>query len=357
MLIGIPREIKPLEGRVALIPAACSELIHSGHKVYLESGAGERSGYSDSEYQSLGVDILPDASSVYGQTEIVVKVKEPIGPELDMLRPEHILFSFLHLAAGHQLLQRLLAIGLTAISFETVQNNTGGLPILAPMSDIAGRLAVHHGINLLFQSEGGRGLLLGGVPGTERGHVVVIGAGNAGSNAVEVAASLGARVTVFDKKYQKLESMRRVGANVTTMYPFPEKVAQAVADADLLIGAVLVPGARTPHLVSAQQVESMRKGSVIVDIAVDQGGCVETIRPTSYDNPTFIHSGVIHFGVTNIPGAVPRTASQALTTAMIPYLHTLASGGLATSTSLQAGINVADGHIVHMALKKQFTEK
>jgi len=356
MLIGIPREIKPLEGRVALIPAACSELIHSGHKVYLESGAGERSGYSDSEYQSLGVDILSDASSVYGQAELVVKVKEPIGQELDMLRPEHILFSFLHLAAGHELLQRLLAIGLTAISFETVQN-TGGLPILAPMSDIAGRLAVHHGINLLFQSEGGRGLLLGGVPGTERGHVVVIGAGNAGSNAVEVAASLGARVTVFDKKYQKLESMRRVGANVTTMYPFPEKVAQAVADADLLIGAVLVPGARTPHLVSAQQVESMRKGSVIVDIAVDQGGCVETIRPTSYDNPTFIHSGVIHFGVTNIPGAVPRTASQALTTAMIPYLHTLASGGLATSTSLQAGINVADGHIVYMALKKQFTEK
>ncbi len=356
MLIAVPREIKPLEGRVALIPAACSELIHSGHRVFLETGAGDKSGYTDSEYQAVGVEILPDASSVYEQAELVVKVKEPIGPELDLLRPEHTLFSFLHLAAGHELLQRLLEIGLTAISFETVQE-PGGLPILAPMSNIAGRLAVHHGVNLLFQSEGGRGLLLGGVPGTERGHVVVLGAGNAGSNAVEVAASLGANVTVFDKQYQKLEAMRGLGPNVTAMYPFPEKVAQAVAAADLLVGAVLIPGSRTPHLVSAQQVESMRKGSVVVDIAVDQGGCIETIRPTNYENPTYIHSGVTHFGVTNIPGAVPRTASQALNTAMIPYLHTLASGGLATSSALQAGINVAEGRIVHVALKKQFTEK
>jgi alanine dehydrogenase len=356
MLIGIPREIKPLEGRVALTPEACNELIRSGHKVCVESGAGDRSGYPDSEFESMGVEILPDAASVYGQADMIVKVKEPIGPELGMLRPDQILFSFLHLAAGHELLQGLLDIGLTAISFETVQE-PGGLPILAPMSDIAGRLAVHHGVNLLFQPEGGRGLLLGGVPGAERGHVVVMGAGNAGSNAVKVAASLGARVTVFDKQYQKLEAMREVGGNVTALYPFPEKVAQAVVDADLLIGAVLVPGARAPHLVAAQQVESMRPGSVIVDIAVDQGGCIETIRPTNYNDPTYQYAGVTHFGVTNIPGAVPRTSSQALVTAMIPYLHILANGGLSTCPALQAGINVQDGRIVHVALKKQFMEK
>ncbi len=356
MLIGIPREIKPLEGRVGLIPSACSELIRTGHTVLLERGAGERSGYPDSEYHTLGVNILPDASSVYAQAEMIVKVKEPIGPELDMLRPEHILFSFLHLAAAPGLLQRLLEIGLAAISFETVQER-GELPILAPMSDIAGRLAVHHGVTLLFQPEGGRGLLLGGIPGTERGHVVVIGAGNAGSNAVEVAAQLGARVTVFDKQYQKLASMREVGPNVTALYPFPDNLAQAVADADLLIGAVLIPGARAPRLVSAQQVESMRPGSVIVDIAVDQGGCIETTHPTSYDDPTYKQYGVTHFGVTNIPGAVPRTASQALSTALMPYLHTLVSGGLANCPALQAGINVEAGRIVHVALKKQFIEK
>ncbi len=356
MLIGIPREIKTLEGRVALIPAACNELIRNGHHIVLESGAGDRSGYSDNEYQCLGVEILPDAASVYGQAEMLLKVKEPIGLELDMLRPEQILFSFLHLAAGHGLLQKLLEIGITAVSFETVQDR-GVLPILAPMSAIAGRLAVHHGVNLLFQFQGGRGLLLGGMPGTENGHVVVMGAGNAGSSAVKLAAKLGSRVTVFDKQYQKLDVMCQVGPNVTALYPFPEHVAQAVADADLLIGAVLIPGARAPHLVSVQQVRSMRPGSVIVDIAVDQGGCIETIHPTSYDEPTYVHSGVIHFGVTNIPGAVPRTASQALTTALIPYLHTLANDGLSTSQPLQAGLNVKDGRIVHVALKKQASEE
>lgn len=356
MLIGIPTEIKPLEGRVGLIPGACNELIRSGHRIFLESGAGEISGYPDAEYESLGVEILPDAKSVYAQAEMIVKIKEPFGPELDLLRPDHTLFSFLHLAAGHGLLQRLLQIGLTAISFETVQDQAG-LPILAPMSDIAGRLAVHHGVNLLFHSQGGRGLLLGGIPGTERGHVVVLGAGNAGSNAVRLAAQMGARVTVFDKQYQKLSSMRQIGANVTALYPFPEKVTEAVVDADILIGAVLVAGARAPHLVSVEQVESMRPGSVIVDIAVDQGGCIETTRPTTYDDPTYKYTGVTHFCVTNIPGAVPRTASQALSTALIPYLHTLAGGGLANSSALQAGINVEGGRIVHMALKKQFTEK
>lgn len=352
MLIGIPTEIKPLEGRVGLIPSACSELICSGHKIFIQSGAGDVSGYTDAEYAANGVEILPDASSVYDQAEIIVKVKEPAKSELDLLTPNHILFSFLHLAADHALLQRLLQIGLTAIGFETVQDNLG-LPILAPMSDIAGRLAVYHGVNLLFHSQGGRGLLLGGIPGTEIGHVVVIGAGNAGSNAVRVAAQTGARVTVFDMQYHKLTRMRDIGPNVTALYPFPEKLAETVADADLLIGAVLVVGAMAPRLVTTEQVESMRPGSVIVDIAVDQGGCIETTRPTTYADPTYQHSGVTHFCVTNIPGAVPRTASQALSTALIPYVRELADGGIARNKALQAGINVAGGRIVHAALKRK----
>jgi alanine dehydrogenase len=356
MLIAIPKEIKPLEGRVGLVPSACSELIKSGHRVFLQSGAGENSGYSDAEYQTLGVEILPDAASVYERPGLIVKVKEPVGPELEMLRSDHILFSFLHLAAEQELMQSLLQTGLTAISFETVLDR-GDLPILAPMSNIAGRLAVHHGVNLLFQSQGGRGLLLGGIAGTERGHVVVLGAGHAGSNAVKVAARTGARVTVFDRQQKKLELMRQIGPNVTSVYPFPEAVAEAVRDADLLIGAVLIPGAATPKLISAQQVESMRQGSVIADIAVDQGGCIETTRPTTYENPTYQQAGVTHFCVTNIPGAVPRTASQALSAAVIPYLRDLAAGGLETSEALQAGINVDHGQVVHQALKREFSAK
>jgi alanine dehydrogenase len=356
MLIGIPKEIKPFEGRVGLIPSACGELYQAGHKVFLQAGAGENSGYSDSEYQSLGVETLPDSSSVYAKAELIVKVKEPVGPELGMLRSDHILFSFLHLAAGQDLMRSLLQTGLTAISFETVQDK-GGLPILAPMSDIAGRLAVHHGVNLLFQTQGGKGLLLGGIPGTERGHVVVLGAGHAGSSAVKVAARTGARVTVFDREQDKLASMRNIGANVSSRYPYQEAVAQAVKDADLLIGAVLIPGASTPRLVTARQVETMRPGSVIADIAVDQGGCIETTHPTTYENPTYQYSDITHFCVTNIPGAVPRTASQALSAAMMPYLLTLVAGGLESSSALQAGINVQGGQIVHIALKKEFSEK
>ncbi len=356
MRIAIPTEIKPMEGRVGLIPSACDELIRRGHRVFLESGAGESSGYPDAEYVANGVEILPDAHSVYELGEIIVKVKEPVEPELDLLRPNHILFSFLHLAANHDLLQRLVQIGLTAIAFETVQDH-GGLPILAPMSDIAGRLAVHHGVNLLFRPQGGRGVLLGGIPGTERGHVVVMGAGNAGSNAVRVAAHMGAKVTVFDKQYEKLAAMSAIGSNVTAMYPFPDKVAETVVDADLLVGAVLVPGARAPHLITTELVESMRPGSVIVDIAVDQGGCIETTRPTSYADPVYKHAGVTHFCVTNIPGAVPRTASQALSTALIPYILELAGDGAAGSDPLQTGINVESGRIVHEALKSQYRDK
>jgi len=349
MQVGIPREIKPLEGRVGLIPEACGDLIHAGHEVFLEKGAGEASGFSDKAYQAVGVKILPDAKSIYKKAELIVKVKEPVEPELGLLQSDHLLFSFLHLAAEPALSKRLQKIGLTAIAFETVQE-PDGLPVLAPMSDIAGRLSVQIGTYLLHRPQGGKGILLGGLPCAQRGRVVILGSGNAGGNAARVAAGLGAEVTVFSNNRQQLAAMRDIGDNVTALYSYAKQIETAVMQADLLIGAVLVTGARTPHLVSAQQVAQMEPGSVIIDISVDQGGCIETIRPTNYENPTYVESGVIHFGVTNMPGAVPRSASQALSAALIPYVNALAAGDWEQNPALMRGVNVRDGKIVHPAL-------
>lgn len=349
MRVGIPREIKPLEGRVGLIPEACGDLVHAGHEVFLEQGAGEASGFSDKTYQATGVKILPDARALYGKAELVVKVKEPVGPELELLRPEHLLFSFLHLAAEPALTKRLQEIGLTAIAFETVQE-PDGLPILTPMSDIAGRLAVQIGTHLLHRPQGGKGVLLGGLPCAPRGRVVILGSGNASGNAARVAAGLGAEVIIFSNNRRQLAAMREIGDNVTALYSYAEQIDAAIKEADLLIGAVLVTGARTPHLISAKQVAQMEPGSVIVDISVDQGGCIETIKPTNYEAPTYLESGVIHFGVTNMPGAVPRSASQALSAALMPYVATLASGEWKESLALQQGVNVSGGEIIHPAL-------
>ena len=351
MKIGIPREIKTLEGRVGLVPEACGELIKAGHRVFVEAGAGEPSGFPDQRYRELGVEMLDHAAAVYGEAEMIVKVKEPIGPELDLLRRDHLLFSYLHLAANTELLQRLRQIGLTAVAFETVEER-GGLPLLAPMSDIAGRLAIQLGSNLLHRPAGGKGLLLGGLPAAERGRVVVLGAGNAGGNAARLAAALGAEVTVFDRKREKLLVMRELGPNVTALYPYAAQVEQSVHQADLVVGAVLVIGARAPHVVSAEQVAGMQPGSVVVDISVDQGGCIETTRPTTYDDPTYQVSGVTHLAVTNMPGAVPRSASQALSASLVPYLLEMASGHWRDHPGLLKGINVEAGEIVHPALKK-----
>jgi alanine dehydrogenase len=352
MRIGVPKEIKPLEGRVGLVPDACAELMQAGHQLYMESSAGVASGFSDDRYRVLGVEILPDARSLYERAELIVKVKEPVEPELDYLRQDHLLFSYLHLAANPDLLQRLLEIGLTAVAFETVQEE-GALPLLAPMSDIAGRLAIQMGAPLLHRPQGGKGILLGGLPAAERGRVVVLGAGKAGGNAALLAAALGAQVTVFDKQRQPLERMRALGGNVTALYPYAEQVDRAVRNADLVVGAVLVPGARAPHLVTREQVSGMAPGSVIVDIAVDQGGCIETTRPTTYKDPTYQVDGVTHLCVTNMPGAVPRTASQALSAALIGYLLRLAAPDWRECEALMKGINVADGEIVHPALQKK----
>ena len=351
MSIGVPKEIKTLEGRVALVPAAVGDLVHKGHEVLVQSDAGIASGYSDEQFVAAGARILPDAAALYEAADIVVKVKEPQPVELELLRKDQLLFSYLHLAAESELMQGLLALGITAVAFETVQAPDRSLPLLAPMSDIAGRIAIQVGTHLLHRPQGGKGILLGGLPAAPRGKVVVLGAGVAGGNAALMAAGLGAEVTVFDRNRPKLERMRALGANVTGLYPYPDTLAEAVAEADILVGAILVAGEKAVHLVSEDMVKAMQPGSVIIDISVDQGGCIETTRPTTYAEPTFLLHEVLHFGVTNMPGAVPRTASQALSASLLPYVHRIAHADWQQDGELQAGINVKDGIVVHPALK------
>lgn len=348
-IIGIPREIKALEGRVSLVPEACADLVGNGHEVLVEAGAGQKSGYPDGCYERAGARIVADAARVYGESRVIVKVKEPISDDLQYLREDHLLFCFLHLAANEALTRRLCEIGLTAVAFETVEEN-GQLPLLAPMSDIAGRLSVQIGTHLLHQPQGGKGIMLGGVPGAPRGHVVVLGAGAAGGSAVAVAASLGARITVFDRQRERLTAMRALGSNVNALYAYTDAVAQAVPEADLLIGAVLIPGARAECVVSTEQVAGMQPGSVIVDISVDQGGCIATTRATTYDSPTYIAEGVLHFCVTNMPGGVPRTSTQALSAVLLPFVQQLATDDWAQCEPLSRAINVSGGRLVHPAL-------
>ena len=351
MRIGVPRETKTLEGRVALVPAACADLVRRGHEVWVESQAGIKSGFSDEMYTNVGVKIAPDAAGLYEKGELIVKVKEPIAGDLQHLRKDHLLFCYLHLAPEPELTKKLLAIGLTGVAFETVELENGDLPLLAPMSIIAGRIAVQIGTHLLHQPAGGKGKLLGGLPSTERGKVVVLGAGAAGGNSAQLAAAGGANVVVFEKRQDRMAQMMALGSNVTTLYPYEETVARELRDADLVIGAVLVTGAKAPHVISRQMVSAMEPGSVIVDISVDQGGCVETTKPTTYKDPTYVVDGVTHFAVTNMPGAVPQTSSQAICAAILPWVQKLASGQWRDNAALTRGINVEGGKIVHPALK------
>jgi alanine dehydrogenase len=340
-----------MEGRVGLTPAAVREVVASGVDVGIQRGAGLNSGYSDDLYFAAGARLLDDADAVYNWAGLIVKVKEPVGDEIDRLRPEHMLFCYLHLAANPALMQRLCEIGLTAIAFETVED-AGRLPILVPMSEIAGRIAVQVGTHLLHTAAGGRGVLLGGLPGVERGRVVVLGAGHAGGAAVREAASLGANVTVFDRNPLQLERMHRLAGHVTALVPTADALSEAVRSADLLVGAVLLPGAAAPRIVSRSQVASMAPGSVVADIAVDQGGCIATTRPTTYDAPTYVEEGVLHFCVTNMPGAVPRTATQALTAAVLPYLLRLLEHDWCDDAALAGAVNVRSGQVVHPALRQ-----
>ena len=351
MRIAVPKETKTLEGRVALVPAAAGDLVRRGHEVWLEAGAGVKSGFPDAAYATLGVNIAPDAAALYEQGELIVKVKEPIEGDLAHLRRDHLLFCYLHLAAEPALTRRLLDIGLTGIAFETVELPNGDLPLLAPMSVIAGRIGVQVGTHLLHQPVGGKGKLLGGLPSTERGNVVVFGAGRAGGAAAALAAAGGANVTVFEMRQDRMDEMMRLGNNVTALYPYQDAVAHAVAGADLVVGAVLVTGARAPKVLTRPMLAGMEPGSVLIDIAIDQGGCFETSRPTSWQAPTYVEEGVTHFCVTNMPGAVPQTSSQAICAAILPWVNHLAGGGdWRANAALARGVNVADGKLVHPAL-------
>jgi alanine dehydrogenase len=351
MRIGIPSETKTLEGRVALAPAAAADLVRRGHEVFIQSGAGLKSGFADEAYVRAGVGIVPDAAALYELGELIVKVKEPVAGDLALLKKHHLLFCYLHLAAEPALTRRLLDIGLTGVAFESVTEN-GGLPLLHPMSVIAGRIAVQIGTTLLHRPQGGKGKLLGGMASTPRGKVVVLGAGAAGGNAVALAAAAGANVVVFDKRQDRLAEMMAVAPNVTALYAYESSVAEEMRDADLVVGAVLIPSARAPHVVTEAMGRTMEPGSVLVDIAIDQGGCFETSKPTTWEHPTYDVHGVTHFCVTNMPGAVPQTSSVAISAAILPYVQRLAGGSeWRQFEPLKAGINIDGGRLVHPALQ------
>jgi alanine dehydrogenase len=345
MRIGIPTEIKPQEGRVALTPEACRQLVEHGHDVCLQTGAGQASGYPDDDYAHAGVRLLDSARQVYDSGDLLVKVKEPQSTETEWLRTGQLLFSYLHLAAEPRLTSQLLACGVTAIGFEIIKVD-GDLPLLSPMSQVAGRLAAQVSVELLHSNNGGKGLLLGGLKGTDPGHAVVIGAGKAGMAAVKDLLCTGARVSLLDINLEKLLLIQKEYPSLH-IYDSTEPglLSDIVLSADILIGAALIPGKKAPVLVSREMVRSMPDGGVIVDIAIDQGGCIETSRPCNYENPTYVDEGIVHFCVTNMPGAVPRTATQALSHAILPYVEALADGHLDHDSVLQGAIYLGGGEI------------
>lgn len=361
MIVGVPREIKPGEQRVALTPAGARALTEAGHRVLVEGGAGLGSGIRDDEYTAVGAR-LASAAEVWGEASLVLKVKEPVPEEYGRLRRGQILFTYLHLAAVPELTRALVASGALAIGYETVQRHDGTLPLLTPMSEVAGRLAVQEGAYYLGKAHGGRGILLSGVPGVPRGNVVVLGAGTAGLSAARVATGLGADVSLLDVSLERLRHADDLfRGQVVTLASNAFNVARVVERADLLIGAVLVAGARAPRLVGRELVERMKEGAVIVDISVDQGGCVATIRPTTLLEPTYLVAGVVHYGVANMPALVPRTSTFALTNATLPYALGLAGRGAAgavrAAADLARGVNVWAGRIVHPAVADSVGER
>lgn len=356
MRIGAPKEIKIGEGRVGLTPEGAAELTRRGHSVLVERDAGIKAGFSDADYQAVGARIAPDAAALWGDSELIVKVKEPQPDEVAKLRPDHTLYCYLHLAAVPALATGLCASGCVAVAFETVGGPRGGLPLLAPMSEIAGRIAVQAGAHCLETHQGGRGVLLGGAVGAPRGKVAVIGAGVVGTNALRMALGLEARVTVLDSNLERLRALDELyGARLDLAYASAAAIEKAALEADLLIGAVLIPGARAPKLVSEALVARMQPGAVIVDVAVDQGGCVETIHPTTHAEPTYLRHGVIHYGVANMPGAVPWTSTRALAAATLPGLIALADKGWRRACDedpyLAGGLTVVAGKITHPAVR------
>jgi alanine dehydrogenase len=357
MIIGVPKEVKNNENRVALIPAGIISFVNAGHKVLVEKDAGVGSGFTNEDYTTAGADIIENASDVWSQAEMIMKVKEPLPSEYRYFREGLILFTYLHLAAEPALAQALKEKGVIAIAYETVEVNRT-LPLLTPMSEVAGRMAAQIGSQFLQKTNGGKGILLAGVPGVSRGKVTIIGGGVVGTNAAKMAIGLGADVTIIDLSAERLRQLDDIfGNQIKTLMSNPFNIAVAVAEADLLIGAVLIPGAKAPKLVTEEMVKAMKPGSVIVDVAIDQGGIVETVdHITTHDNPTYEEHGVVHYAVANMPGAVPRTSTIALTNVTVPYALQIANKGvfqaILDNESLKLGLNVANGEITYLAVAK-----
>jgi alanine dehydrogenase len=355
MLVGVPKEIKDNEYRVGLVPSTVRELVDDGHRVLVESGAGLGAGLSDADYTAAGAEIVSDADAVFAHAELIVKVKEPLKAERRKLRPGQILFTYLHLAPDPEQTDDLLAAGIIAIAYETVTSAQGALPLLTPMSEVAGRMAPHVGARCLEKENGGRGVLLGGVPGVPPADVVVIGGGVAGTHAALISAGMGATVTVIDRNPDALRRIStQFGDRVRTVFSTRDAIETMCRRADLVIGSVLVPGAAAPKLITAQTVKAMKPGSVIVDIAIDQGGCAETSRPTTHSQPTHVVDEVVHYCVTNMPGAVARTSTFALNNVTLPFVLALANKGyrraLGEDVHLRNGLNVFQGQVTHRAV-------
>jgi len=362
MIIGIPREIKSNENRVALTPSGAEILKNHGHQVLIETNAGVGSGFKNEEYISAGATIISTAKEVFDRAEMIMKVKEPIAPEYPLIRKGQLLFTYFHFAADKVLTDAIIKSGSIAIAYETVQKSDGSLPLLIPMSEVAGRMAPQEGAKYLEKTQGGRGVLLGGVSGTEPGDVVILGGGIVGTNAAKIAAGLGAHVTILDVNLQRLRYLDDVmPRNVTTMMSNPYNIRKLIKRADLVIGGILIPGAKAPRLITREMLKDMKEGSVIVDVAVDQGGCIETCKPTTHENPTFAVDGVVHYCVANMPGAVPMTSTIALTNATLPYALQLANEGyekaISSNAELRAGLNVIDGHVTYKGVADAFGMK
>ncbi|HKW49675.1 MAG TPA: alanine dehydrogenase [Gemmatimonadaceae bacterium] len=359
MKIGVPREIKTNENRIALVPAGAEQLVAAGHSVLVEQGAGLGSGFADEMYTNAGARIAPDAAAVWRDSEMIMKVKEPIESEWKHIRRGQVVFTYFHFAADERLTKAHMDTGAICIAYETVELPTRELPLLTPMSEVAGRMAVQEGAKYLEKLYGGRGVLLGGVPGVAPAKVVILGGGIVGINAAKIAAGMGAKVTILDLSLERLRYLSDVmPANVVLIHSNRHNILSEVETADLVVGAVLIPGAKAPKLIRRADLSKMQTGSVIVDVAIDQGGCVETMKPTTHENPTYVVDGVIHYGVANMPGGVPRTSTLALTNATLPYAMQLANKGwkkaLRDNQALLKGLNMVDGKVTYEAVADAF---
>ncbi len=357
MRVGVPTEIKNHEYRVAMTPAGVRELSDAGHEVLVQAGAGLGSAIADEDYVAQGAEILPDADAVFSAAEMIVKVKEPQPVEVARLRPDHLLFTYLHLAPDPALTRGLIESGATCIAYETVVDGNGRLPLLAPMSEVAGKIATQAGAYILEKPLGGRGMLLGGVPGVAAGKVMVIGGGVVGTNAAAVALGMGAEVYIYDRNIDRLRDLEHIlNGQASTCFATTLEIEQRLPEVDLVVGAVLVQGAKAPHVITREQLGLMKPAAVLVDVSIDQGGCFETSRPTTHADPTYEVDGITHYCVANMPGAVPITSTYALTNATLPYVVTLAehgpAGAIARIPGLRPGVNIAGGHVTHEAVAK-----